>query len=119
MKGTGWLLALTAVLLIGVAVPAAADECALAIDKTVASGVSLVRFDGITYRIFTDKPIAVAFDRVDNVRVQLTVKPIFVQPTMMCEVAVQWGCFPPLVLSLDGGGGSSFLLNTETGYAEK
>lgn len=121
MRSTGLILALTAVLLIGVAMPlAAADERALSTDKTSVSGFSVVRYDGIAYRIFTQETVAVSFGTVDDVRVMLTVKPVSItQPTMMCEVSVQWGFFPPIVLSIDGGGGSSFILNTETGYAEK
>ena len=121
MRRKGVLLTLTAVLLIGVAMPLAADdERALSTDKTVQSGLSIIRFDGVAYRILAQDRVAISFDSVDDVRVMMAVKPVSItQPTMMCQISVQWGVFPPISLSIDGGGGSYFILNTETGYAEK
>lgn len=123
MKGSRSILALGIALLVLAAAWAFADECMMTVDKSsstasVVPPSSSVKYEQIVYTFVTPVSFGVRFETVDPSRVKLTVQPATV---ISCpyDISVQWLAFPPVVLSIEGDGTDSFLLNTETGYAEK
>jgi hypothetical protein len=122
MRGSSKILvALVAVVILAATFAHAEDELGLPTDKTAGTAYNLVRFDGVVYRIFTEIPCELHFSRIDDEHHLLTVKPIVdkVTVTPFCDVQIQWGLFSPLILGLEIGGTNSWILGTETGYAEK
>lgn len=122
MRGSSKILmALVAVVILAAPFAQAEDELGLPTDKTAGSTYKLVRFDGVVYRIFMEIPCDLYFSRIDDEHHLLTVRPVTdkVTVTPFCEVSVQWGTFPAVILGLEIGGTNSWLLGTETGYAEK
>mgnify|MGYP003572517944 CR=1 FL=1 len=122
MRGSSKILmALIAVIILAAPFAKAEDELCLPTDKTAGSTYKVVIFDNVIYRIVTDIPCEMLFYKVDNDHHSLTIKPAGdkVTVTPFCVVSVQWGSFPPLSLGLEIGGSNSWLLGTETGYAEK
>jgi hypothetical protein len=112
------LLALIAVVML--AAPfARAGDLGLPTDKTASSSFRLVYFEGVTYRIVTEIPCEVHFSKVDENHHRLVVLPLTDGVTPFCDVMVQWGNFPYLTLGLFSGGANTWILGTETGYAEK
>ncbi len=111
---------LIAILLLS-AILVGADECMLSMDKTVGSGYSVVKFDGVVYRIFSQAQHYLTFTKVDSRYHRLTVRPVKLGPipTMYQEISIQWGSFPSVPLGLDSAEGNDYELDTETGYAEK
>jgi hypothetical protein len=87
--------------------------------KTVAPGISSVSFEGVTYRIATAGRYEFRFERLDPTHHKLTIVPLEQQLQAIYDVYIQWDLFPPVILDLGGGGGFSYTLGTETGYAEK
>jgi hypothetical protein len=79
----------------------------------------LVFFEGVLYRVTMDAPCDVSFEVVDEAHHMLHVRLDPDAPTPICLVGVQWGPFPPVFLDIMMGGGESWLLGVETGYAEK
>jgi hypothetical protein len=61
----------------------------------------------------------VRFEKIDRVHIRLNIKQISeVKPYE--SVFVEWGGFALQELNIDGSpNGDTFILNTETGYAEK
>jgi hypothetical protein len=114
------MIALIALVILVAPLTVAGDEFGLPTDKT-ASGFSfqLVRFDGVLYRVVSDVPCALYFYRIDGEHHLLHIKPLEALPSPYCEVSVQWGNFPPIMLGLEAGDTNSWILGTETGYAEK
>lgn len=122
MRGSSKILmALAAMVILAAPFAQAEDELGLPTDKTTGSTFKLVRFDGVVYRIFMEIPCDLYFSRIDDEHHLLTVRPVTdkVTVTPFCEVSVQWGVFPAVILGLEIGGTNSWLLGTETGYAEK
>jgi hypothetical protein len=119
MKGIARILSLTIAILLLSAVLAPAEECGIPVDKTVGPGFSIVEFNNIFYRIYSDASCQLTFTAIDSRYHALTVKPIKLGPMPYCEFSIQWGDFPPVPLGLDSGGSNDFELDTETGYAEK
>ena len=122
MRGSSKILmALVAMVIFAAPFAQAEDELGLPTDKTAGSTFKLVRFDGVVYRIFMEIPCDLYFSRIDDEHHLLTVQPVTdkVTVTPFCEVSVQWGTFPAVSLGLEIGGTNSWLLGTETGYAEK
>jgi hypothetical protein len=98
-----------------------ADECMLPVDKTVSSGYSVITFDGITYRIYSQTRLHLTFTKLNDRYHGLTVRPLKLGPIPMWdqEFTVQWNPFPATLLELDSAEGNDYELDTETGYAEK
>lgn len=122
MKGSSKILmALVAIVMLAAPFAQAEDELGVPTDKTSGVTYKLVSFDGVVYRIFTEISCELFFTRIDSDHHLLTIKPVIdkVAVTPFCEVSVQWGAFPPVILGLEVGGTNSWLLGTETGYAEK
>ena len=119
MKRIATVCSLLIAILLLSAVLVQADECMLSVDKTVAPGYSVVKFDGIAYRIFTTAQYQLVFAKVNDRYHRLTVRPIMIGPIMFQEFSIQWSLFPTIPLGLDSADGNDFELDTETGYAEK
>ena len=124
MKGSRTILALLVVLLVMTIAPASAqDGYMMTVNKTssttyVVPPTSVIRYETIAYTFYTPVALNVRFESVDASHVKLTVKAASAIPYSY-DVSVQWLYFPPVALDLEGGGTGSFILNTETGYAEK
>lgn len=122
MRGSKSILALVILLLAFGAVSAAAqDYYAKTINKTGSVAIVIpptgtVKYNTIAYCFTTELTISVAFETVDLTRVKLAVKATLPVPT---ACMVQWETFAPILLNLGTDGTGTFILNTETGYAEK
>ncbi|MBN2070708.1 MAG: hypothetical protein JW814_04555 [Candidatus Krumholzibacteriota bacterium] len=112
-----FLLAVSVLVL--ASVPVRADGAlGIAVDKTVSSDVRVLVFEGTTYKIFTISNYLITFERVDNTHHRIYIDPI--DETLPCyDIYIQWGFFLPVRLDIGSGGTNSYLLGTETGYAEK
>jgi len=121
VKGKVWILAILVSFLSLTSASFAQDQFqnALPLEQIVKPGHSIVTYEGITYHFISKESLKVRFEKVDVYHVRLYLKPLDVGVQMFCAVSVQWGNFPPISLEVDSDGGSSFLLGTETGYAEK
>ena len=119
MKGSRLILALAAVLLVlGASTLWAQVEYAIPLDKVVGAGRTSVKFDVNVYTFLANDVITVRFEKLDRLHVKLTVKPV-VAVSPYREISVQWSTLPPVGLTIGSSGENSFILNTETGYAEK
>jgi hypothetical protein len=121
MKRIATVLSLLIAILLLSAMLVGADECMMSVDKTVGPGYSVVRFDGIAYRIFSQSRFQLTFTKVDDRYHRLSVRPIKMGPIPMQYegLTIQWGSFPSVPLGLDSAEGNDYELDTETGYAEK
>jgi hypothetical protein len=90
------------------------------LDENTKAGVgyTFVYFNGIVYNIITDGNYYLEFEEYDNEWVRLYIIPTEEKP-QYSPVYVQWGIFDPVVLELDSDVGETYLLGSETGYAEK
>ena len=95
----------------------AQDPLAMPLDRSIVSGRTAVKYDTQIYTFMCESAYVVRFEKVDPKRVKLSIKPLIQQP-IPYEVFVQWGNFPAITLQTDSSG-DTFILNTETGYAEK
>jgi hypothetical protein len=119
MRGSRAILALAAlVLVLGATTLWAQDPCALSLDRSISPGRTAIKFDTHIYTFVSESSFSVRFEKIDAKRVMLTIKPA-TQVTPHQEISLQWGNFLVVTLSLDSSGGDTFILNTETGYAEK
>jgi hypothetical protein len=112
------ILALAALaFVLGAAPVRAQDTYAMPLDRSIVPGRTAVKYDTQIYTFTCQSVYNVRFEKVDPKRVLLSIKPLVAQPTPY-EVTVQWGNFPAITLQTDSSG-DAFILNTETGYAEK
>ncbi len=119
MKGSRAVLVLAAVVLIlGAPTIWAHDQYAVSIEKVISPGRATVVCDTDAFTFLTDDYLIVTFEKLSSAQVKLTVKRLTGLYSVE-EVSVTWGCYPPVGLLLDSSSGDSFILNTETGYAEK
>ena len=122
MRGSSKILmALVAMMIFAAPFANAGDDLGVPTDKTSGTTYKLVMFDGMVYRIFTEVSCDLYFTRIDDEHHLLTIRP---KPdkgvlTPFCEVSIQWGAFPSVTLGLVMGDTNSWILGTETGYAEK
>jgi hypothetical protein len=123
MRGSSKILmAFVAMMILAAPLSRADDHLGLLLpsDGIFKSGsVRLVRFDGVDYRIKAQVPCELYFEKADDHLHILNIKPEEEELTAFCIVTVQWGIFAPVTLQIEGGGTNSWLINTETGYAEK
>jgi len=120
MRGSSKILMVLAAMMILAAPFARADDSlAVPTDKTSGTTYKLVRFDGVTYRIFSEVSCELYFQKLDNEHHLFSAKPIAITATPFCAVSIQWDAFPGVTLFLESGGTNSWILGTETGYAEK
>jgi len=119
MKGSRAVLALAAVVLVlGAPAAWALDLYATSIEKVISPGQATVVCDTDAFTVVTDDYLIVTFEKLSTAQVKLTVKRL-TRLYPVEEVSVNWGGYPPVGLMLGSSGGDSFILNTETGYAEK
>ena len=122
MRGSSKILmALIAVVIFAAPFASAGGSKGLPTDKTPVISYKVVTFDGVVYRIFTEVPCDLYFSRIDDDHHRLTINPFGGKVTVLpfCEGMVQWGDFPPVTLDIVIGDSNSWILGTETGYAEK
>lgn len=120
MKGSKMILALVAFMLIfGVSTLWAQSEYCLPLDRLVKPGITTIKYDATIYNIFAGSCFSVRFEKLDAVRVKLHVKPVTELLPYQAEMSLQWGGFGVMDLGLGASGDGEFILNTETGYAEK
>ncbi len=114
------LMALVAVMILAAPLARAGEDLCLPTDKT-SSGTTcqLVGFDGVLYRITTEVACELFFRKIDDGHHLLNIKPVADEVTPYYEVYIQWGLFPAVILGIEAGGTNSWILGTETGYAEK
>jgi hypothetical protein len=122
MKGIAGVLfiAVSVLVLATSAVPAESLSNQMDIDeKTISPGFQVVQFDGTIYRILTAGAFTLSFERVDNEHHRVFIIAGEGEVLPYSSIFIQWDLFPPVCLELGLGGGSTYLLGTETGYAEK
>jgi hypothetical protein len=120
MRGSRAILALMAlVLVLGATALWAQEPYALPLDRSIINpGRTPVKFDTHIYTFISESTFTVRFEKIDSKRVKLTIKPV-TQVTPHEEVYVQWDNFQAAPLWIDSSGGNTFILHSETGYAEK
>jgi hypothetical protein len=119
MRGSRAILALAALaLVLGVTTLWAQEPNAMPLDRSINPGRTTVKYDIHIYTFVSDNSFKVHFEKIDAKRVKLTIKPA-TQVTPHEDISLQWGNFLAVSLSIDPSGGDTFILNTETGYAEK
>ena len=120
MNGSVRIILLIALAMIVLTAALSAQELMLPkLDKTVGPGHSYVRYGGTVYHIYTQGQFSLTFEKIDHRYTRLTVKPIKSGPTPFCELSIQWGSFPANLLTIGGAGDGNWILDAETGYAEK
>ena len=120
MKGSRAIFALAAIVLIlGASTLWAQNEYSKPLDKTINPGRATVKYDVYIYTFQSDNYLEVTLQKIDRTHVKLNVKQISeVKPNE--SVFVEWGGFGMQELDLGGSpNGDTFILNTESGYAEK
>lgn len=118
MKGSKWILALAMVAMFLAASPAwAQDQYAMPLDKIITTGPTQVKYQNLAYNFNAQGTYSIRFERLDSSHVKLTVK--LIKPDVQPHVSVQWGTFQQADLGAPGPDGDTFVLNSETGYAEK
>lgn len=122
MKGGRSIFALLAVVIILTAASTQAqDEYQIPIKKVVSTAsvtplVTYVKHVDILYAFTTNIAMSAKFETIDATHVKLTVRPVI---AYSFTFSLEWSGFPPNLLDYAGGGSASYILDTETGYAEK
>ncbi len=79
---------------------------------------SVIVFEGTVYTILNARGYLLTFEKVDDTHDRVHIEIVDgVRP--LYGVYLQWGSFWPVFLDIDSGEDNSYLLGTETGYAEK
>ena len=120
MKGSKAIFALAAIVLIlGASTLWAQNEYAKPLDKTISPGRATVKYDTYIYTFQCDNYLEVTLQKIDRTHVKLNVKQISeIKPYE--SFFIEWGGFGIQELNIGGSpNGDTFILNTETGYAEK
>ena len=119
MRGSRAIIALAALALILSATMLWAQEpYGLPLDRSINPVRTTVKYDANIYTFFCQNPYNVRFEKIDANRVKLIVRPLD-KVTPHQEICLQWSSFPAVSLLIDTSGDNSFILDTETGYAEK
>ncbi len=113
---------LAAVLISSLSTPAFTfqfDQKGIVKETKTSGGTSFVHFNGITYVICTEGEYQLTFSEYDTERVRLDIMPCYMAQDQYDPLSVQWSSFEPVLIELDSEDGETYLLGTETGYAEK
>ena len=94
-------------------------EYAIAKPVKVYSGCRIITFDGITYSIYSQGDYSLFFSEYDSQNVKLDIIPAYVQYSEYPPIYVQWSVFSTVALGVGSSEGETYILGTETGYAEK
>ncbi len=123
MKGIIRLFILaSAVLMITGGPVSALDSLYNALDaevKTLSPGWQIVEFENVDYRVYTGGSYTLKFARVDFEHHRVFIIPGEGEEAPYPAIYMQWSYFPPVRLDLGLGDTNTYLLGTETGYAEK
>jgi len=119
MRGKLGILALIVIGVLLASTAAWSQEMALPLDKTIGSGITKVFFGGTLYTFSTQGSYTIHMETCDPQHVRLTLRPSKAMASPYPAVVVQWDTFGPQTLDVTQPAGNTFLLNTETGYAEK
>ena len=120
MRGSSKILiVLVAAMILAAPIAQARNDLGIPTDKTPRTTLQVVRFDRVLYKIVAEVPCDLYFSKIDDEHHLLYVKTVPDGVTPYCEVVIQWGTFPPVTLGIEIGGINSWILGTETGYAEK
>ena len=120
MRGSSKILiVLVAAMILAAPFAQAKRDLGIPTDKTAGTTLQVVRFDRVLYKIVAEVPCDLYFSKIDDEHHLLYVKTVPDGVTPYCEVVIQWGTFPPVTLGIEIGGINSWILGTETGYAEK
>jgi hypothetical protein len=120
MRGSSKILiALVAAMILAAPFAQARNDLGIPTDKTPGTTLQVVRFDRVLYKIAAEVPVDLYFTKIDNEHHLLYIKTVPDGVTPYCEVVIQWGGFAPVTLGIEIGGINSWILGTETGYAEK
>lgn len=101
------------------ALPSQFDSKQIARSTKTTGGVDFVYFNGIIYTIYTEGTYNLIFEEYDAEWVKLDIIPCYDSGEGYSPITVQWEDFSPVVLELESEEGETYLLGTETGYAEK
>jgi len=109
------------VLLLSLAAPMVQSEGEYGIPKPVkvANNYELVTFEGVVFSIYSQGNYYLLFSEYDSEKVRLDILPAYQEYNEYPPVYIQWGTFSILELGIGSDDGETYLLGTETGYAEK
>ena len=88
-------------------------------EKSLSPGWHIVEFENIDYRVYTGGAFTLNFSRVDREHHRVFIVPGEGEVVPYSSIYIQWSYFPPVRLDLGLGDENTYLLGTETGYAEK
>ena len=97
---------------------AAGDLRGIPVDKIFRADASLVAFEGTVYKIYNAEAYHITFEKVDDTHNRVHVYALDGVRHLLV-LCIQWESFPPACLDIDSDEDNSYLLGTETGYAEK
>jgi hypothetical protein len=109
------------VLLLSLAASMVQSEGEYGIPKPVKvfNNYSTITFNGISYYVYSQGSYYLTFSEYDMQKVRLDITPAYEQYSEYPPVYVQWSSFSTVELGVEGDDGETYLLGTETGYAEK
>lgn len=120
MKGRWKIVSIAVlVLILSTAYLSAQIQNALPTDKKISDGRTYIFFDGIIYRIISQIPVEVRLSEVDESHHKIVFSWDQSAGPICNDVYVQWEDFPPVYLGIGTSCGDTYILGTETGYAEK
>jgi hypothetical protein len=120
MKGSAKFLLAALMLVFLLSTIAESQEIyALPVVKELKAGHSVVRYDKVVYHFKTTEEISVTFESIDDRYVELFIKQTDDIRLPYLEVNLWWDDFPINTLMLGIGGDNSWIVDSETGYAEK
>jgi hypothetical protein len=97
----------------------AEEQYGIPLNKSISPGRTAVKYEETIFQFNTQGNFQATFQRLDDQHVRVFVKPVEEENQPYSDIVLQWGSFPPVILSVGSPGGEGFTLNTETGYAEK
>ncbi len=97
----------------------AEGEMAIPVDVKTGGGYSFVYLNGTLFSIYTSGEYYIGFEEYDSEWVMVDIIPCGEKPDEYSPVYIQWDVFAPVVITLESDEGETYLLGSETGYAEK
>jgi hypothetical protein len=97
----------------------AQDVMGIPVDVKIGSVCTFVNFNGITYGIINGGDYYFNFEEYDSECVKLDIIPCGEKPQSYSTIYIQWSTSNSVYLTVGADGGGTYLLGSETGYAEK
>ncbi|MDZ7860671.1 MAG: hypothetical protein U5O15_08435 [Candidatus Krumholzibacteriota bacterium] len=97
----------------------AGDEMGIPVDVKTGGGYSFVYLNETLFSIYSSGEYYISFEEYDSEWVLVDIVPYGEKPDEYSPVYIQWDAFDPVVITLDSDEGETYLLGSETGYAEK